>query len=196
MNFSRPLILASKSPRRQQLLREAGFDFEILTKETDESFPDDLPAQDVAAYISRKKADAFNIDLEDKILITSDTVVKVDKLVLGKPESNSEAISMLELLSGRMHEVITAVTLKDNQAIRTFSSITQVHFKVLEPAEITYYVSKYKPFDKAGAYGIQEWIGMIGIEKIEGSYFNVVGLPIDRLYVELRKFENSTSNFQ
>lgn len=188
MNFNRPLILASKSPRRQQLLKEAGFHFSIITKEVDESYPDDLPATDVAAYLSRKKADAFIDDLEDSVLITADTTVKVDTEILNKPANYKEAEKMLETLSGRSHEVITGFTIKDRFKQITRTQVTRVSFKTLSEEEIAYYISRFEPYDKAGSYGIQEWIGMIGIERIEGCYFNVVGLPIHSVYVELEAF--------
>ena len=186
MNFNRPIILASKSPRRQQLLKDAGFTFEVITKEVDESFPEDIPAKDVAAYLSRKKADAFNEMLDDKILITADTVVKVDNEILNKPADFNEAFEMLSKLSNRNHEVITGFTLKSAEKQFTYSDTTIVYFKDLSNEEIEFYINNYKPFDKAGAYGIQEWIGMIGITKIEGSYFNVVGLPIQLVYEKLK----------
>lgn len=186
MNFNRPLILASKSPRRQQLLKDAGFEFQVITKDVDESFPVDMPAKDVAAYLSKKKTDAFNEELKDQILITADTVVKVDEEILNKPSDFDEAMVMLKKLSNRSHEVITGFTLKSSEKQFTYSDTTVVHFKKLTKEEIEFYITNFKPFDKAGAYGIQEWIGMIGITKIEGSYFNVVGLPVQLVYEKLK----------
>lgn len=186
MSFNRQIILASKSPRRQQLLKEAGFTFQVITKDVDESFPAELQAKDVAAYLSRKKADAFRDEFDEEIIITADTVVKVDEEILNKPADYNEAYLMLKKLSGRQHEVITGFTLKDKHKQVTYSDTTIVHFKELSDDEINHYIENFKPFDKAGAYGIQEWIGMIGITKIEGSYFNVVGLPIQKVYEMLK----------
>ncbi|MEQ8925433.1 MAG: Maf family nucleotide pyrophosphatase [Fulvivirga sp.] len=188
MNFNRPFILASKSPRRQQLLKDAGYQFEVLTKEVDESFPDELNPKDVAAYLSRKKADAFSEDINDAVLITADTVVKVGNTILNKPADENEAYDMLTLLNNSSHEVITGFTIKDKSKQITKSCTTLVHFRNLDEDEIWYYIKNYKPFDKAGAYGIQEWIGMVGIDNIEGSYFNVVGLPIHAIVEELKEF--------
>lgn len=185
MNINRTLILASKSPRRQQLLREAGFEFEVLTREVDESFPRETDVRHVAAYLSRKKAEAFDINLTGKVLLTADTTVIVADRLLEKPADRQNAADMLTMLSGRPHRVITAFTLKDDRLLRTTSCETRVYFRKLTEQEIDFYIEKYQPFDKAGAYGIQEWIGMVGIEKIEGSYFNVVGLPVDKVYSEL-----------
>lgn len=189
MNFNRPIILASKSPRRQQILQNAGFEFEVISKEVDESFPSNTDPYIVASYISEKKAQAFESELGEKVLITADTVVKVDHELLGKPKDYKQAASMLKLLSDRSHEVITGVTIKDKSQIKTFSEITEVSFKNLHSSEIEFYIKNYAPYDKAGAYGIQEWIGMIGITKISGSYFNVVGLPIQKLYDQLEAFK-------
>lgn len=190
MNFRRPIILASKSPRRQQLLKDAGFNFEVISKDVDESYPEEIDPLDVAPYLSHKKADAFMEELGNSVLITADTVVKVDNKILAKPIHYEEAKYMLELLSERTHEVITGVTIKDTSQIKTFSDITEVTFKALSLKEIDHYITNYSPFDKAGAYGIQEWIGMIGITKIKGSYFNVVGLPIQKLYSQLINFQS------
>ncbi len=185
MNLSRPLILASKSPRRSQLLKEAGFSFTVKTKEVDESFPDDMQTYNVAEYIALNKAKAFQDSLNDEIVMTADTVVIVDDQILGKPADHTEAFEMIKSMSGRSHEVMTGVALVTKDKISTLSDTTTVAFKSLTDQEINYYIENYKPFDKAGAYGIQEWIGMIGIERIEGSYFNVVGLPIQKVYEAL-----------
>ncbi len=185
MNFNRKLILASKSPRRQQLLQSAGFTFDVRTMDVEETFPDDMAAQEVAEYLAIKKAKAFEDEITDEIVITADTVVVVDDKILGKPADKKEAIDMLQALSGRSHEVITGVALMTKNEIRSFSDVTIVNFKKLSHKEIDYYVDNYAPYDKAGAYGIQEWIGMIGITSIEGSYFNVVGLPVQKLYETL-----------
>ncbi len=182
------LILASGSPRRQQLLREAGFVFEVRTKATDESYPQSIDPIAVAKYIAQKKMDAFAHIGEGELVITADTVVKLDRTILGKPEDRDEAIGMLTEMSGRTHEVITGVCLKNSEKQLLFDALTKVTFRALAESEIKYYVDEWQPFDKAGAYGIQEWIGMVGIERIEGSYFNVVGLPVHQVYEHLISF--------
>ena len=182
-------ILASKSPRRQQLLKELGLTFDIQTKDVDESFPPTLKAQEIPLYLCQKKADAFDGTLADNsIVITADTIVWINGEVLNKPEDHADAVRMLALLSGKMHEVFTGVCLKSKNKTVHFYAVTNVFFKHLSAEEIEYYVSNYKPFDKAGAYGAQEWIGYIAVEKIEGSYFNVMGLPLKELYEQLLLF--------
>jgi septum formation protein len=182
-------ILASKSPRRQYLLKELGLRFDIHTKEVDESFPSHLKAQEIPLYLSQKKADAFEAELADEsIVITSDTIVWVEGQVLNKPVDRADAIRMLQLLSGKMHEVFTGVCLKSRCKTQSFYVRTKVYFKALSLEEINHYITNYSPFDKAGAYGAQEWIGYIAIEKIEGSYFNVMGLPLKELYEHLLQF--------
>lgn len=183
------LILASKSPRRQQLLKEAGFDFIVKTLDTDESYPENLAANAVASYLAKKKAEAFVPVLEDgEVVITADTVVILDDQILGKPKDNTEAKKMLKALSGQLHHVTTGVCIANSSKMIVFDDTTSVRFKKLTDKEIDFYIEKYKPLDKAGAYGIQEWIGMIGIEKIAGSYFNVMGLPTHLVYEELKRF--------
>ncbi|MES2397336.1 MAG: Maf-like protein [Bacteroidota bacterium] len=183
------LILASKSPRRQYLMKELGLDFEVHTKDVDESFPENLKAQEIPLYLCQKKADAFNEELTDNtIVITADTIVWVDNQVLNKPENFDDAVRMLKLLSGKKHEVYTGVCLKSKHKTKTFYALTNVYFKELSQEEIEYYINNFNPYDKAGAYGAQEWIGYIAVEKIEGSYFNVMGLPVRELYEELLKF--------
>lgn len=182
-------ILASKSPRRQYLLKELGVSFEIAIKEVDESFPEHLQAEQIPLYLCEKKAAAFDKEiLDNTIVITSDTIVWVENKVLNKPENYEDAVRMLELLSGKMHKVYTAVCLKSNHKIKTLYVCTNVYFKNLSLEEIDFYIKNYNPYDKAGAYGAQEWIGYIAIEKIEGSYFNVMGLPLKELYEELLLF--------
>jgi septum formation protein len=182
-------ILASKSPRRQYLLKELGLHFEIRTKEVDESFPTQLQAQEIPLYLSEKKANEFEDELTDQtIVITSDTIVWIENQVLNKPVDKADAIRMLQLLSGKMHEVYTGVCLKSKYKTQSFYACTKVYFKTLSLQEIEYYVNNYSPYDKAGAYGAQEWIGYIAVEKIEGSYFNVMGLPMKELYEQLLKF--------
>ena len=183
------IILASKSPRRQFLLKELGLDFEVRTKDIDESFPSSLKGQDIALYVCRKKATAFSRSLkENELLITADTIVCIGNSVLNKPSDEKDAAEMLKILSGKMHVVFTAVCLKTTKKEKLFFAGTNVYFKPLGKEEIDYYIKNFNPFDKAGAYGAQEWIGYIGIEKIEGSYFNVMGLPVKELYEELLKF--------
>ena len=182
------IILASASPRRRQLLSGLGIDFEVRTLAgIDESYPDHLQGEAIAAYISKEKAEAYRATLApNDLVITADTIVSVDGNVLGKPANEAEAHQMLQLLSGRTHEVVTGVTLMTKSQQQTFTATTSVTFAPLTEAEITHYVTHYRPLDKAGAYGIQEWIGMIAVESIQGSYFNVMGLPVQRLYKALR----------
>lgn len=181
-----PIILASKSPRRQELLRLLGLNFKVVLKDVDESYPSDLNPTEVAVYIAEKKAKAFDESIENEIVITADTIVCIDGKIIGKPESKEHAFEILSLLSGKRHEVITAVALlKKGKQLQSFYEISEVYFKNLSPEQIHHYIAIGHPMDKAGAYGIQEWIGLIGIEKINGSYNNVVGLPTQRLYQEL-----------
>ncbi len=183
------VVLASKSPRRQELLKQIVPNFAIRTKEVDETYPSELRGAQVVEYLAELKSSAFASDLAtDELLITADTIVCVDGCVLGKPANRTDAIAMLQKLSGRAHHVYTGVCIKTTQKQRIFSVDTEVWFAQLTNDEILHYVDTYKPFDKAGAYGIQEWIGYIGIERINGSYFNVVGLPVQRLYAELKVF--------
>ncbi len=181
------VILASKSPRRQELLRLMDIDFRIVLKEVDESYPANLTSEQVAVFIAEKKARAFDEEIVDEIVLTADTIVCIDDKILGKPENAAHAIEMLQLLSGRMHRVITGVCLLYKHHYHSFYDVSEVYFSKLSDAEIEGYVHKYKPFDKAGSYGIQERIGLIGIERINGSYTNVVGLPTEKLYRELQK---------
>ena len=187
MNNQLKLILASKSPRRQELLKLMDLDFRIVLKEVDESYPDGLKPEEIAVYIAEKKAKAFDETVTDEVVLTADTIVVVDDLILGKPETPEHAIEMLQLLSGRMHRVITGVCLLYKHQYHSFYDISEVYFGKLNDEEISNYVTKYQPMDKAGSYGIQERIGLIGIEKINGSYTNVVGLPTEKLYRELMK---------
>ena len=181
------IILASNSPRRKELLAGLDLDFEVhVLKDIDESYPDDLPASEVAAYISHKKAAAYkNIIAEDQLVITADTVVVLGNQILGKPATREEAVEMLRALSGKTHHVITGVCLTTTEEQRSLSVTSEVTFKVLSDEEIDYYVDNYRPYDKAGAYGIQEWIGYVGVTGLKGSYFNVMGLPVQRIYQEL-----------
>ena len=184
------LILASQSPRRRQLLTEAGICCTLAQRyECEEVYPSTLPAAEVAEYLSVLKSEAYPQSLApNDILLTADTVVVSDGRVLGKPQDRADAITMIQSLSGREHEVITGVTLRSADRSESFSSHSKVRFRTLSLEEIEYYVDTYAPMDKAGAYGIQEWIGYVGIEGIEGSFFNVMGLPVQRLYCELDAF--------
>ena len=179
------VILASGSPRRQQFFRDLDIDFSIQLKEIEEIYPENLKGVAITDYLSNLKSDAFSALNDKDLLITSDTIVWLEGKALGKPKDAKDAFTMLRALSGKKHEVITSVCLKTTSFQKIINDITIVTFKELSDDEIHYYINNYKPFDKAGAYGIQEWIGFIGIEKIEGSYFNVVGLPVHKLYKEL-----------
>ncbi len=186
---NKTLILGSKSPRRKELLEGLGIKFIIRTKDTDESFPSSLPSTEVATFIATKKADALLLDLSaNEIVLCSDTVVIVDDLILGKPIDEKDAKSMLNILSGRTHQVITGVVIASIDKTISFDVTTNVTFKNLSKEEISFYVTNYKPYDKAGGYGIQEWIGYIGVSSLEGSYFNVVGLPTHEVYKALSEF--------
>ena len=207
MNYR--IVLASNSPRRRELLSGLGFDYEVRTlKDLDESYPEGLPMEEIPQYISRKKAEAYTIG-PDELLITADTIVYLDGEVLGKPTDEADAIRMLRKLSGRTHQVVTGVTLKVSPKsslegknftrlpspsgegvgvmLHSFASVSQVTFADLTEEEIRHYVTHYRPLDKAGAYGIQEWIGYIGVTSLQGSYFNVMGLPVQKLYTEMKK---------
>lgn len=183
------VVLASKSPRRQELLRGMGVQFECITKDTPESYPA-MPLKRVAGYLSRQKSLAFS-DGElpaNYLLITADTVVIAENEILGKPVDRADALRMLGLLSGKSHVVVTGVTLRSKERTTTFSASSSVTFASLEPEEMSYYVDRYRPFDKAGAYGIQEWIGYVGISSLRGSFYNVMGLPTQRLYNALKNY--------
>ena len=184
------ILLASKSPRRKQLLEDAGFHFKtIRSVDIDETVPSEITSEAAAEYLSELKAEANkHFVKEHSVLLTADTVVCLDGALLGKPVDFDDAFRMLNSLSGKMHTVITGVTLLSTNLKKTFSSVTNVWFKAMNNEEIRYYIQTYKPYDKAGAYGIQEWIGLTCIEKIEGSYFNVMGLPIEKVYDELKAF--------
>ena len=184
------IILGSNSPRRRELLSGLDIPFSVDTGNSfEEVLEPGLEAHEVPSFLSRGKSHGFHRPLEsDEVLITSDTVVILDRTVLGKPHSREEAVRMLRMLSGREHEVVTAVTLRDCGREETFSVSTRVHFTELTQAEIDHYVDKYRPYDKAGAYGIQEWIGYVGISSIEGSFYNVMGFPVHRVWQELQRF--------
>ena len=181
------IILASGSPRRQAFFKDLNLDFTIQLKEVEEIYPKELKHIEISEYLADLKSKAFTDLKEQELLITSDTIVWHNNKALGKPKDYDEAFAMLKSLSGLTHEVITSVSIKSKSFQKIFSDITKVYFKELSEEEITYYIENFKPYDKAGAYGIQEWIGKIGIDKIEGSYFNVMGLPVNKLYAELLK---------
>jgi len=180
--MSIPIILGSSSPRRQYLMQQAGFEFTIQKPDVDEDFPNDMPVENVAKFLAEKKAKALASFIDNHIVVTADTVVIIDQSILNKPTDFNEAFDMLQMLSGRTHHVRTGVCITYQIEKVLFDDVTVVTFSKLTKKEIEYYIDQYKPFDKAGAYGAQDFIGMIGIEKIEGSYFNVMGLPIHRVY--------------
>lgn len=182
-------ILASKSPRRNQLLQSLGITFQLVIKEVEENYPENLTKEEIPVFLAELKAKPFLTDLGvNDLIITADTIVWFNGEVLGKPKDKADAKKMLRQLSGNEHQVISGVCLTSKVKQKSFHSISNVQFKILTDSEIDYYISEFKPFDKAGAYGIQEWIGSIGITHIEGSFYNVMGLPIQRLYEEIQKF--------
>ena len=182
------IYLASKSPRRREIIENAGFQYELIISDVDEDFPDDIPLDMVAEYLAIKKAEAI-IDLpDDGIVLTSDTVVILEKEILGKPRDKADAADMLRKLSGQIHKVVTGVCLKNREKTVSFSDESEVHFAILSEEEITDYVNSPVPHDKAGSYGIQDGLGMVKVIKIVGSYFNIMGLPIHRVYEEISKF--------
>jgi septum formation protein len=188
-DFPYQLILGSNSPRRHELLTSLGFKFLNKPIHADESFPIDLIAEEIPLYLAEKKADAYEEELKDTdILITADTIVWCEGKVFNKPANFVEGKAMLEALSGKMHEVFTGVCLKSGNKQTTFYDVSKVYFKKLKPEEIEYYLMNFSPYDKAGSYGVQDWLGYIGIDKIEGSFYNVMGLPVKELYEELVKF--------
>ena len=187
MTMNKRILLASNSPRRRELLSGLGVDYQVrLLPDIDESFPPHLSADEIPQHISRNKADAYAVE-EDELLITADTIVYCKGEVLGKPVDEADARRMLRSMSGKAHSVFTGVTITTKEEQRCFVAQSDVVFAELTDEEIEYYVQKYRPMDKAGSYGVQEWIGYIGITGINGSYFNVMGLPVQRLYSELRK---------
>ncbi|WP_025068927.1 Maf-like protein [Bacteroides gallinarum] len=185
------VILVSNSPRRKELLAGLGVSYEVRTlPDVDESYPETLQGADIPLYIAKEKADAYRDMLQPgELMITADTIVWLDGKVLGKPKDREDALRMLRDMSGRTHEVFTGVCLTTTEWQRSFAARTEVSFSVLGEEEIAYYVDKFRPMDKAGAYGVQEWIGFIGVENISGSYYNIMGLPVQRLYRELIKIK-------
>ena len=184
------IILGSQSPRRKELLKGLEFEFEISVKEIDETFSDKLKKQEIPIYLSQQKAAVFKNEIENEniLLITCDTIVWINDYALNKPVDRAEAIRMLKTLSGNVHEVFTGVTLSSKEKQVSFFEETKVYFKDLSNEEIEFYIDQYKPFDKAGSYGVQEWMGFVGMRRIEGCFFNVMGLPLSKLYSELEKF--------
>ena len=183
------IILASNSPRRRELLSGLGVDYEVkIVPGIDETYPESLNGEEIPVYIAKEKANAYCTSLQpDELVITADTIVYVDGMVLGKPEDEADACRMLRMLSGRTHQVITGVCLTTVDFQKSFASVTEVTFDTLSDEEIGYYVEKYRPMDKAGSYGVQEWIGFVGVTGLKGSYYNVMGLPVQRLYKELKE---------
>ena len=179
------IILASKSPRRQQFFKDLDLDFTIKLKEVEEIYPPELKGTAITDFLADLKSKAFNNLAANDLLITSDTIVWLEEKALGKPKDEADAFTMLRALSGKEHQVITSISIKNKHFQKIFNDTTTVSFKEISDDEINYYIKNYKPFDKAGAYGIQEWIGFIAINNLEGSYFNVVGLPVHKLYKEL-----------
>ena len=188
------LLLASNSPRRKELLTQLGYQFDIVKIDVDESYPSDLKPQEIAEYVSAKKAKAFDVN-ENEILLTSDTIVALDQKILLKPKDENEAFEMIKSLSGKVHQVYTAFTLKTVDSEISKTSKTDVEFSEISDEEIKFYIKTYKPFDKAGSYGIQEWLGMTKIKNISGSFYSVMGLPVDLVYEELRKLGCFPKNF-
>ena len=183
------IILASNSPRRRELLSGLGVDYEVkIVPGIDETYPESLNGEEIPVYIAQEKANAYRASLKlDELVITADTIVYVDGMVLGKPVDEADACRMLRMLSGRTHQVITGVCLTTVDFQKSFASVTEVTFDTLSDEEIGYYVEKYRPMDKAGSYGVQEWIGFVGVTGLKGSYYNVMGLPVQRLYKELKE---------
>lgn len=189
------LLLASNSPRRKELLSQLGYDFELVKIDVDESYPEDLKPNQISEYVSAKKAAALEVR-PGEVLLTSDTIVALDQQILLKPKSEHEAFAMLKKLSAKTHQVYTAFTVKTNASQLSRTSKTDVEFSEINDDEINFYINNYKPFDKAGSYGIQEWLGMAKIKKITGSFYSVMGLPVDLVYEELKKLGCFPANFQ
>ncbi|HAP94704.1 Maf family nucleotide pyrophosphatase [Epilithonimonas hominis] len=188
------LLLASNSPRRKELLTQLGYQFDIVKIDVDESYPSDLKPHEIAEYVSAKKAKAFDVN-ENEILLTSDTIVALDQKILLKPKDENEAFEMIKSLSGKVHQVYTAFTLKTVDSEISKTSKTDVEFSEISDEEIKFYIKTYKPFDKAGSYGIQEWLGMAKVKNISGSFYSVMGLPVDLVYEELKKLGCFPKNF-
>ncbi|MFC0342724.1 Maf family nucleotide pyrophosphatase [Epilithonimonas hispanica] len=188
------LLLASNSPRRKELLIQLGYQFEIVKIDVDESYPEDLKPNQIAEYVSEKKAKAFDVN-PNEVLLTSDTIVALDQKILLKPKNEAEAFEMIKNLSGKTHQVYTAFTIKTADSEISKTSKTDVEFSEISDEEINFYIKNYKPFDKAGSYGIQEWLGMAKIKNISGSFYSVMGFPVDLVYEELKKMNCFPENF-
>ncbi len=188
MKIKEKIILVSASPRRKQILSDAGFPFEVVPASVDESFDPNLPPARVPEMLAHRKVEAFGNADPGKVIIGADTVVIIQGALLNKPENREQAAEMLSRLSGKVHEVVTGVCIQSRLGTRTFADTTRVHFKTLSSEEIAFYIDHFRPFDKAGAYGVQDFIGMIGIERLEGSFYNVMGLPIHLVYEHLKPF--------
>lgn len=193
MKLSKPLVLASNSPRRKEIMHNAGYEFTVKVIPTDENFSADMPVEEVPVFLAQTKAECFRENIQDEIILCADTVVIIDhenqsSKILNKPADAAEAKAMLRMLSGRVHRVITGVCVMTAEETIGFADTSYVHFKELSDWEIEHYIERCKPFDKAGAYGVQDFIGMIGIPKIEGSFYTVMGLPIHRVYEALEKY--------
>ncbi len=186
MNLTTPIILASNSPRRKELLNSIGITFDVLSPEIDETWPSDVKPIDVPEYLAKLKSEAIKSTGRTERILAADTVVILNENILGKPKSVDEAEAMLQSLSGNSHQVVTGVCMQNQEKVVLFKDVTQVTFKELTADEIRYYVSTFEPFDKAGSYGIQEWIGMIGVSQISGSFYNVMGLPVHKIYQALK----------
>lgn len=192
--INRPIILASKSPRRFQIMTDAGIEFTVKTREIEESYPDSLELRTVPEFLAKKKADGVkDFIIDQEIVLTSDTIVLMNETIYGKPKDRSDAIRILKELSGNMHEVITGVSLMAKEKQITFSDVTEVYIDSISEEEIVHYIDQYQPFDKAGAYAIQEWLGLAKIGRINGSYYNVVGLPISKVYQALSNWDKSSN---
>ncbi len=184
------LLLASNSPRRKELLHGLGYDFEVVSVDCDEIFPDKMAVEKVASYLSVLKSNAYTSLQEEEILITADTIVAIENEILGKPADEAEARSMLQKLSGKTHQVFTGLTLRSHDKIITQTDVAEVEIDVLNDDEINFYIKHYRPYDKAGSYGVQEWLGMAKIRQIRGSFYTVMGLPTHLLYHLLKEFDN------
>ena len=188
MKLLKPLVLASNSPRRKEIMHNAGYDFSVKVIPTDESFSAEMQVEEVPIFLAKVKAECFRKDLKNEIILCADTVVIINNEILNKPNDVEEATEMLKKQSGKIHKVVTGVCIMTKEETVTFSDTTFVHFKELSDWEIDYYIEQCKPFDKAGSYGVQDFIGMIGIPRIEGSFYTVMGLPIHRVYEALEKY--------
>ena len=184
------IILASQSPRRKQLLEWAEIDFEIMVAATDETYPEGLQPQDVAIHIARDKADAVQKKAGGKVIIAADTIVVLNEEIIGKPKDRTDALSILQRLNGALHEVITGVVIRKGEKEVSFFDRTEVQFHMLQKEELEFYIDKYHPYDKAGAYAIQEWIGVVGIQSVKGDFYNVMGLPVSRVVRTLREINS------